>query len=59
MEPRGKKLSTTKISEILDKAVEGLSLSKIGLTVHVAHSTVYNVLKDFPLWQYFREHREP
>lgn len=50
------KISSEKVAEILNKASLGGSLAKVALATEVAHSTVDKVIKDFPLWDWFRTH---
>jgi hypothetical protein len=49
------KLSLFKLSEILDSIEPGLSINKTAAKADAAVSTVFNVLKDFPLWKFYKD----
>lgn len=48
------RIGTEKVSSILDKATEGVSLQKIADHAGVATKTVWNLMHEFPLWSYYR-----
>lgn len=48
------KLTVSKISEVLDEATKGLNFRNIAKNAEVAQSTAFNIIKEFPLWDYFR-----
>lgn len=46
------KLSNDRVSKILDRASLGGSFRKMGKDIKETPSTIWNVLKDFPLWKH-------
>lgn len=50
-----KKIAQHKVSEILNRAVDGGGVHSIEKDTKVNRSTVWEILKDFPLWDYVRK----
>ena len=50
-----KRLDKTKLSRILDASTEHLSIRTISEEADVAQSTAWEVMKDYPLWDYYRQ----
>lgn len=53
-----KKLPLEKVSQILDRVTEGGSYKKIADATGVHPSTVFDLIKDFPLWAFLRVRTE-
>lgn len=47
--------SKRKLADILNAAVNTKSQAKIAEEAEVSSSTVVDVMKDYPLWDYFRK----
>jgi hypothetical protein len=49
------KLTKDQISQALDGAVTGEGYEKLADKLKMAPSTIRAVIKEFPLWEYFRD----
>lgn len=50
-----KRLTSEKVSKVLDRTTEGGYYKQIADEAGVSPSSVYSILRDFPLWAYFRD----